>query len=85
MLPAAAKGFLYPPCASPGSAFNNAAISGLVPAPSPRALTRNGAKADAMPPVTSPFETAPIRAELARETPGVRLLEPGYLEAVAIL
>lgn len=40
---------------------------------------------DWMPPVTSPFGTAPIRAELARETPGVRLLEPGYLEPVQLL
>lgn len=40
---------------------------------------------DWMPPVTSPFETAPIRAELAREAPGARLFEPGYLEPVELL
>jgi len=34
-----------------------------------------------MPPVTSPnFDITPVRAELAREAPGAKLLEPGYLE-----
>jgi hypothetical protein len=28
---------------------------------------------------------APVRAELAREAPAAKLLEPGYLEAVQIL
>lgn len=41
---------------------------------------------DWMPPVTSPdFDMAPVRAELAREAPGAKLLEPGYLEPVQLL
>ncbi len=40
---------------------------------------------DWMPPVTKAFDTAPVRAELAREAPGAKLLEPGYLEAVELL
>lgn len=40
---------------------------------------------DWMPPVTMAFDTAPIRAELAREAPHAKLLEPGYLEPVDLL
>jgi L-ascorbate metabolism protein UlaG (beta-lactamase superfamily) len=40
---------------------------------------------DWMPPVTMAFDTAPVRAELAREAPGAKLLEPGYLEPVELL
>jgi hypothetical protein len=41
---------------------------------------------DWMPPITVPdFDMAPVRAELAREAPGAKLLEPGYLEAVPVL
>jgi len=40
---------------------------------------------DWMPPVTRAFDTAPIRAELARQVPHAKLLEPGYLEPVELL
>lgn len=40
---------------------------------------------DWMPPVTRAFDTAPIRAELAREIPYAKLLEPGYLDPVELL
>jgi L-ascorbate metabolism protein UlaG (beta-lactamase superfamily) len=41
---------------------------------------------DWMPPVTSAeFDMAPVRAELGREAPGAKLLEPGYLEPVELL
>jgi hypothetical protein len=41
---------------------------------------------DWMPPITSgDFDMAPVRAELAKEAPGAKLLEPGYLEAMEIL
>lgn len=44
---------------------------------------------DWMPPVTSdmtsPAAIAPVRAELARAAPEVTLLEPGYLEGVALV
>jgi len=40
---------------------------------------------DWMPPVTRACDTGPVRAELAREAPGARFLEPGYLEPVELL
>ena len=41
---------------------------------------------DWMPPVTSAtFDMAAVRAELAREAPGAKLFEPGYLEPVELL
>jgi hypothetical protein len=40
---------------------------------------------DWMPPVTKAFDTAPIRADLAREASGAKLLEPAYLESVELL
>jgi hypothetical protein len=40
---------------------------------------------DWMPPVTKAIDAAPIRAELVREVPAARLLEPGYLERVELL
>ena len=41
---------------------------------------------DWMPAVTSAaFDMAPVRSELAREAPGAKLLEPGYLEPVELL
>ena len=41
---------------------------------------------DWMPPVTpSSFDMEPVRAELAREAPGAKLVEPGYLEPVELL
>jgi hypothetical protein len=39
-----------------------------------------------MPPVTSAsFDMASVRANLAWEAPGAKLLEPGYLEPVDLL
>jgi len=38
-----------------------------------------------MPPTTRPTDVTPIRAELARQSPGVELVEMGYLEAYPIL
>jgi L-ascorbate metabolism protein UlaG (beta-lactamase superfamily) len=40
---------------------------------------------DWMPPVTMAFDTAPVRAGLAKEVPGATLLEPRYLEPVELL
>jgi hypothetical protein len=40
---------------------------------------------DWMPPVTKAYDTAPMRSELAREAPGAKLFEPGYLEPVELL
>jgi L-ascorbate metabolism protein UlaG (beta-lactamase superfamily) len=41
---------------------------------------------DWMPPITvADFDMTPVRAELAKEAPGAALLEPGYLEPVALL
>lgn len=40
---------------------------------------------DWMPPVTRAIDTGPILAELARELPAARMLEPAYLEPVELL
>ena len=41
---------------------------------------------DWMPPITSPdFDMAPVRAELAKDARGAKLLEPGYMEAIEVL
>ncbi len=40
---------------------------------------------DWMPPLTKPLDVAPIRHELARRTPGARLVEMGYLEGRTFL
>jgi L-ascorbate metabolism protein UlaG (beta-lactamase superfamily) len=40
---------------------------------------------DWMPPLTQPLDVGPIRHELARRTPGARLVEMGYLEGRPIL
>ena len=40
---------------------------------------------DWMPPTTRPTDVTPIREELARQSPGVELVEMGYLEAYPIL
>lgn len=40
---------------------------------------------DWMPPVTKAIDAAPIRAELVREVPAARLLEPRYLDPVELL